>query len=96
MLAVRTGENTCNPSTVALSASPTSVARRISARTLPDRVVITHTAPSPAKSTVFRRPSIASRQPRDGVKARARRSTAAGRSGAKRRSVSVASRTIAT
>src|SRR5437763_125972 len=63
MLAVRTGENTCSPSTVALSASPTSVDRRISARTLPDRDDTTHTAPSPANSTVLRRPSIASRQP---------------------------------
>src|SRR5207248_3440496 len=83
MLAVRTGENTCSPSTVALSVSPTTVACRISARTLPDRDVTTHTAPSPANNTVFRNPSIASRQPRDGVKARASRSAAAERSGLK-------------
>src|SRR5437868_1992716 len=63
MLAVRTGENTCRPSTVALSARPTSVARRISARTAPEGDVTTHTAPRPAKRTVFRRPSIASRHP---------------------------------
>ena len=96
MLAVLTGENTCRPSTVALSARPTSVARRISARTAPERDVTTHTAPRPAKRTVFRRPSIASRHPSEGVKARASRAPAAVRSGEGWSWVRVASRTTAT
>src|SRR5205807_8594753 len=73
MLAVRTGENTCSPSTVALNTSATSVARQISARTLPEGELTTHTTPRPPNSAALRRPSIASRQPREGVNARSSR-----------------------
>ena len=96
MLAVRTGEKTCSPSTVALSASATSVARQISARTRPEGDVTTHTTPSPPNSAALRRPSIASRQPREGVNARASRWRAAARSGEKWSSVTVATSTTAT
>src|SRR5438552_4030931 len=96
MLAVRTGENTCSPSTVALSASATSVARQISARTRPEGELTTHTTPSPPNSAALRRPSIASRQPREGVNARASRWRAAARSGEKWSSVTVAMSTTAT
>src|SRR5438128_1910570 len=96
MLAVRTGETTCSPSTVALSASATSVARQISARTRPEGELTTHTTPSPPNSAALRRPSIASRQPREGVNARASRWRAAARSGEKWSSVTVAMSTTAT
>src|SRR2546421_7960634 len=96
MLAVRTGENTCSPSTVALSASATSVARQISARTLPEGEVTTHTTPRPPNSAALRRPSMASRQPREGVRPRASRWAAAARSGEKSSCVTVATTTTAT
>ena len=92
-LAVRTGEETCSPSTVTLSPSPTSVARWISPLSSPETDVTTQTAPSPAKSAKFRRASVASRQPSESVMARANRCPAAPRSGEKSSCVRVASRT---
>ncbi len=96
MLAVRIGEKTCSPSTVTLNPNPTTVARSISTRTLPERDVKTHATPSPANNTVLRNPSMASRQPGDGVNARRSRWAAALRSGEKWSCITVASRTIAT
>src|SRR5438552_5477403 len=96
MLAVRTGENTCSPSTVALNTSATSVARQISARTLPEGELTTHTTPRPPNSAALRRPSMASRQPREGVNARASRWAAAARSAENSSCVTVATRTTAT
>src|SRR5690242_15446772 len=58
--------------------------------------VTTHTAPRPPNRAMFRSPSIRSCQLKEGVKARARRSPAASRSGEKCRSIAVASRTTAT
>src|SRR2546426_166288 len=96
MLAVRTGEKICSPSTVALSPNATSVARQISARTLPEGELTTHTTPRPPNSAALRRPSMASRQPREGVNARANRWAAAARSGENSSCVTVATRTTAT
>ena len=96
MLAVRLGENTCVPSTIALSRQPIITALRTSARTLPDTDVETQTAPNPAKRSTFLIPSIASRQPSVGSIERARRCAAAAMSLERCRFVSVASATTAT
>ena len=96
MLAVRTGEKTWRPSTVALTESPISVARRISSRMFPCGEVTTQRTPSPAKSVRFRSPSMASLHPSPGAKARVRRTEAAARSGEKFSSERVATRMMAT